>query len=131
MPTLDLTAKIVSAYVANNYARPADLPRLLASVDAALGQTAAKTNPTAPKPPASVKQTVFPDHIVSLENGKAYKILTTHLTRIGMTPEQYREKWGLPKDYPMVARKYAALRSATAKAHGLGLKNRAPSGKSK
>jgi predicted transcriptional regulator len=78
------------------------------------------------KPAVKPKKSVFPDYLVSLEDGKQYKALKRHLTRIGLTPAEYRAKWGLPNDYPMVAPNYAAVRSALAKSIGLGRKKAGP-----
>lgn len=122
---LELTTDIVSAYVGNNPVPMTELPNLIANVSAALQ---ALTQPAAePKeelvPAVNPKRSVFPDYIVSLENGQKFKSLKRHLmTQYGMTPEQYREKWGLPRDYPMVAPNYANARSELAKKLGLGRK---------
>ncbi|MGE7416742.1 MucR family transcriptional regulator [Methylobacterium tarhaniae] len=126
---LDLVAlagSIVSAYVANNSVPVADLSGLIASVHGALAGLGAPAAPVEerPTPPIPVRKTVTPDHIVSLEDGKPYKTLKRHLAGRGMTPEQYRVKWGLPADYPMVAANYAAQRSELAKTNGLGRKPR-------
>ena len=121
---LDLVAEIVSAYVGNNPVPQAGLPGLIAEVTAAfssLGQPAPE-----PKreliPAVSPKRSVFPDYIVSLEDGKQYRTMKRHLTKRGMTPEQYRQKWNLPATYPMVAESYSAKRSELAKSLGLGRK---------
>ena len=117
-----LTAEVVSAYVANNSIRPADLPDLIASVHRALQGLSAppQAEPEKREPPVSIKKTITPDYLISLEDGKRYKSLKRHLSGRGLTPEQYREKWGLPRDYPMVAPNYAKQRSELAKALGLG-----------
>ena len=118
-----LAADIVSAYVANNSVRPDDLPGLLTSTHAALQKLVAPApaaEPEKPAPPVPIRKTVTPDHIVSLEDGRPYKTLKRHLAGRGLTPEQYRAKWGLPHDYPMVAANYAAQRSELAKSSGLG-----------
>nr|WP_157091769.1 MucR family transcriptional regulator [Methylobacterium nodulans] len=125
-----LTADIVSAYVSKNSVPASELPGLLTSIHGTL-QALVSPPPAAPEkpvPPIPVKKTVTPDAIISLEDGKPYKSLKRHLTTRGLTPEQYREKWGLPPDYPMVAANYAAQRSELAKSIGLGQqrKNRAP-----
>ena len=121
---LELTAEIVSAYVANNSLPQSELPALLRAVHDALNHTAAgqvEAPAEAPKPAVAVKKSVTPDYIVCLEDGKKFKSLKRHLrTQYGMTPEQYREKWGLPADYPMVAPNYAKARSELAKEMGLG-----------
>jgi predicted transcriptional regulator len=120
-----LTADIVSAYVSNNAVPAAQLPALIESVSASvkgLQTGAAAAQPAASLVPAvNPKRSVFPDHIVCLENGKKFKSLKRHLaTEHGLTPDQYRAKWGLAPDYPMVAPNYSATRSALAKASGLG-----------
>ncbi|MER8753736.1 MucR family transcriptional regulator [Mesorhizobium sp. M1050] len=121
---IGLTADIVAAFVQNNPVPVAGLPDLIASVNAALsglGQPKAVEQP--PQMPAvNPKKSVFPDHIVSLEDGRKFKSMKRHLGLLGMTPDQYRAKWGLPRDYQMVAPNYAAQRSKLAKAIGLGRK---------
>jgi predicted transcriptional regulator len=125
---IKLTADIVSAYVSNNSVPSSDLPALIGQVHSALtrvssGQGESPAEP--PKPAISVKKSITADHIVCLEDGKKFKSLKRHLrTQYGMTPEQYREKWGLPADYPMVAPNYAAARSHLAKQMGLGQQRR-------
>jgi predicted transcriptional regulator len=125
---IGLTANIVSAYVSNNTVAARDIPALINQVHAALmrvttGQPDSSTEPL--KPAVPVKRSITPDHIVCLEDGKKFKSLKRHLrTQYSMTPEQYREKWGLPADYPMVAPNYAAARSQLAKQMGLGQQRR-------
>jgi predicted transcriptional regulator len=125
---IQLTANIVSAYVSNNTVASAEIPNLIAHVYSALmrissGQTAPPAEPL--KPAVAVKRSVTPEYIVCLEDGKKFKSLKRHLrTQYGITPEQYREKWGLPPDYPMVAPNYAAARSQLAKQMGLGQQRR-------
>ena len=122
----ELTADVVSAYVAHNNVRTEDLANLISTVRAAL--SSAGTSPAAPakaEPPMSWKKAIKPDFIISFEDGKQYKSMKRHLTRHGLTPQQYREKWGLPKDFPMVAPNYAAARSELAKKLGLGTKGQA------
>ena len=125
---VQLTANIVSAYVSNNTVASAEIPNLIAQVFSALmrissGQTAPPTEPL--KPAVAVKRSVTPEYLVCLEDGKKFKSLKRHLrTQYGITPEQYREKWGLPPDYPMVAPNYAAARSQLAKQMGLGQQRR-------
>lgn len=125
---IQLTANIVSAYVSNNTVASAEIPNLIAQVFSALmrissGQTAPPAEPL--KPAVAVKRSVTPEYIVCLEDGKKFKSLKRHLrTQYGITPEQYREKWGLPPDYPMVAPNYAAARSQLAKQMGLGQQRR-------
>ena len=125
---IELTAEIVSAYVSNNSVPAGDLSALINQVHSALsrvssGQADAPSEPL--KPAVSVKRSITPDHIVCLEDGKKFKSLKRHLrTQYNMTPEQYREKWGLPADYPMVAPNYARQRSRLAKEIGLGTRAR-------
>ncbi len=125
---MQLTANIVSAYVSNNTVASAEIPNLIGQVHSALmrissGQTAPPAEPL--KPAVAVKRSVTPEYIVCLEDGKKFKSLKRHLrTQYGITPEQYREKWGLPPDYPMVAPNYAAARSQLAKQMGLGQQRR-------
>jgi predicted transcriptional regulator len=125
---IDLAADIVSAYVSNNTVPAADLPALIASVHRALNNTAGvPVEPTQEplKPAVNPKKSVFPDYIVCLEDGKKFKSLKRHLrTHYDLSPEEYRDKWGLPADYPMVAPNYAAARSALAKKMGLGQQRR-------
>ncbi|MDR3436107.1 MucR family transcriptional regulator [Telmatospirillum sp.] len=121
---IELAADIISAYVRKNAVRPADLPGLIADVHGALVRVSAGSDPVvveAQKPAVPIKKSVFPDFIICLEDGKKFKSLKRHLgTDHDMTPEQYREKWRLASDYPMVAPNYAAQRSALAKSMGLG-----------
>lgn len=122
---IELTADIVSAYVSNNAVPVASLSELIESVNSSLSRIGKPTEPEKqPQVPAvNPKRSVFPDYIVSLEDGKKFKSLKRHLSvHYGLTPDEYREKWGLPKDYPMVAPNYAAVRSEMAKAIGLGRK---------
>src|SRR5918997_3513109 len=117
-----LTAEVVSAYVANNSLRPADIPDLIASVHRALQGLSAppQAEPEKREPPVPIKKSITPDFLISLEDGRRYKSLRRHLSGRGLTPEQYREKWGLPSNYPMVAPNYAKQRSELARAIGLG-----------
>ncbi|WP_029354185.1 MucR family transcriptional regulator [Bosea sp. 117] len=125
---IELAADIVSAYVSNNSISANDLPALIGDVYSALQRVSkGEVEPVAEplKPAVSVKKSVSPEFIVCLEDGKKFKSLKRHLrTQYNMTPEQYREKWGLPSDYPMVAPNYAAARSALAKQMGLGQQRR-------
>ena len=116
------TADVVSAYVANNALHISQLPELIVSVHAALKRLSAPGPIEAdrPEPPVPIKKSVTPDFLISLEDGRQYKSLKRHLTGRGLTPDQYRERWGLPRDYPMVAPNYAKQRSELAKALGLG-----------
>jgi predicted transcriptional regulator len=120
---IELAADIVSAFVSNNPIPPAELPSLIGKVHAALqnvGQPTPQQEEVKPLPAVSIRKSVTPDYLISLEDGKQYKSLKRHLTKLGLTPEAYREKWGLPRDYPMVAANYAAKRSELAKSLGLG-----------
>jgi len=125
---IELTAEIVSAYVSNNTVPAGDISGLISQVHAALARVSGKSGdaPAEPlKPAVSVKKSITPEHIVCLEDGKKFKSLKRHLrTQYNMTPEQYREKWGLSADYPMVAPNYAAARSQLAKQMGLGQQRR-------
>jgi len=122
---VELTAEIVAAYVGNHVVQAADLPSLIADVHTALsstsGQEVAAPVVEKPKPPVPIKKSVHNDYIICLEDGMKFKSLKRHLmTHYGMTPEEYREKWELPADYPMVAPAYAEARSRLAKQMGLG-----------
>ena len=120
---IGLTAAIVSAYVTRNSVPAANLPMVIASTHTALtelGGTVDVTKEERPTPLVPIKKTVTPDYIISLEDGRPYKTLKRHLAGRGITPDEYRQKWGLPHDYPMVAATYAAQRSQLAKASGLG-----------
>jgi len=121
---ISLTADIVSAYVSNNPLPVTGLSDLIASVHTSLtgiGHPAATEQPRH-EPAVNPKRSVFPDYIICLEDGKKFKSLKRHLAIHGLTPDQYRERWGLKADYPMVAPNYAAQRSELAKASGLGRK---------
>ncbi len=121
---LKLTAKIVSAHIGRNQVAPDALPTLIQAVYDSLATAGMAEPAPAPLTPAvPIRKSVFPDHIVCLEDGKKLKMLKRHLRgSYGMTPDQYRQKWGLPADYPMVAPNYASLRSNLAKQLGLGRK---------
>ena len=125
---IGLTATIVSAYVSNNSVPAQELSNLINQVHSALSRVSSGQGELASEPlrPAiSVKKSITPEYIVCLEDGKKIKSLKRHLrTQYGMTPEQYREKWGLPPDYPMVAPTYAQARSQLAKQMGLGQQRR-------
>jgi predicted transcriptional regulator len=126
---IDLTATIVSAYVSNNPTPASEIPGLIGQIHTALLRLSAgrvETPPLEPaKPAVSVKKSLTPDYLVCLEDGKRFKSLKRHLrTQYNMTPEQYRDKWGLPTDYPMVAPNYAVARSQLAKQMGLGQQRR-------
>jgi predicted transcriptional regulator len=125
---IELTAEIVSAYVSNNTVPASEIPSLINQVHAALSRVSGKSGDVQAeplKPAVSVKKSITPEHIVCLEDGKKFKSLKRHLrTQYNMTPEQYRDKWGLGADYPMVAPNYAAARSQLAKQMGLGQQRR-------
>ena len=129
---LALTADIVAAHVSNNSVAVNDLPNLIQNVHAALsGISGASAAPEPkPEPKVSIRASIKPDYIVCLEDGKKLKMLKRHLmTHYQMTPDQYRQKWGLSADYPMVAPNYAEQRRALAKSIGLGTKRRKTRGK--
>ena len=123
---LELTSRIVSAQLSHNALPASELPALIDQVFQAvtgLGTSIQAEAELRPQPAVPVKRSVFADHIVCLEDGKKLKLLKRHLmTSYGMTPQAYRERWGLPPDYPMVAPSYAARRSTLAKSIGLGSK---------
>ncbi|WP_367160154.1 MucR family transcriptional regulator [Kozakia baliensis] len=121
---LELTAQIVSAHVTNNPIGGENLPGLIKQVYSALqGAGHVEAEPERPQPAVPIKRSVFPDYIVCLEDGKKLKMLKRHLqSAYNMTPEQYRERWGLPSDYPLVAPNYAERRSHLAREIGLGRK---------
>lgn len=115
------TADIVAAHVQNNSVAISDLPQLIKTVHESLAGLSGDSPAEKPQPAVSVRRSVTPDYIVCLEDGRKLKMLKRHLaTAYGMTPEDYREKWGLPADYPMVAPNYAKQRSSLAKKIGLG-----------
>jgi predicted transcriptional regulator len=124
---LALTTEIVAAHVSNNTVAVGDLPTLINQVYqslATIGQSPASPSER-PQPAVSVKKSVHPDYIICLEDGKKLKMLKRHLkTAYNMTPEEYRDRWGLPPDYPMVAPNYARQRSRLAKEIGLGTRGR-------
>ncbi len=127
---VELATQIVAAYVSKNTVEQADLPRLIMEVHRALEKAAGGTQPGAPiapeaKPAVNARRSITPDYLICLEDGKKFKSLKRHLrTHFNLTPEQYREKWGLPSDYPMVAPNYATSRSKLAKNMGLGHKRK-------
>ena len=120
----DMAAKIVGAYVMNNSVNAADLPRLIGDVHSALvGLGAARIDEVPELVPAvSIKKSITPDFLICLDDGKHFKSMKRHIGQLGMTPAEYRQKWNLPGDYPMVAPNYAAVRSGLAKTNGLGRK---------
>ena len=122
---VEMTAEIVSAYVSNSTVAPADLPALIQQVHRALADIASGAQAQEATPPAApavpIKKSITPDYLICLEDGRKFKSLKRHLrTKYDMSPDQYRSKWGLAKDYPMVAPNYAAARSNLAKQMGLG-----------
>lgn len=123
-----IAASIVAAYVSNNTVASNDLPALIADTHAALSRAAgrpAQIEREDNRPKIAVKKSVMPDYIICLEDGKKFKSLKRHLrTHYNLSPEEYREKWSLPHDYPMVAPNYAQARSALAKKMGLGTSRR-------
>jgi predicted transcriptional regulator len=129
----ELTADIVVAFVANNALPIAELPALIQSAHAALAKLASGSVISAPleekkEPAVSIRKSITPDYLFCLDDGKRFKSLRRHLATLGLTPDEYRTKWNLPADYPMVAPNYAAQRSELAKRAGLGQlrKNAAP-----
>jgi predicted transcriptional regulator len=123
--SIELAAEVVAAFVANNSPPIADLAALIHSVHAALEKLSSGLAIAAPlvekaEPAVSIRKSVTPDFLVCLDDGKKFKSLRRHLATLGMTPDQYRTKWSLPSDYPMVAANYAAHRSELAKKSGLG-----------
>lgn len=129
--TIEMTTDVVAAYLSNNPVDAAALPELIRSVHQALSAAAngAAEPAAAPLEPAvPVKRSINPDYLVCLEDGRKFKSLKRHLrTQYSLTPDEYRTKWGLPKDYPMVAPSYAQARSALARQMGLGQGGRQPS----
>jgi len=127
---LEMTADIVSAYVSNNTLSPAEVPGLIASIHTALSTVttgAPEPEPEIKEPAVPVRKSITPDFLICLEDGRKFKSLKRHLrTKYDISPEEYRAKWGLPKDYPMVAPNYAKARSELAKSMGLGQGGRKP-----
>jgi len=123
---LELTTEIIAAHASNNILAPADLPQLIQDVFQTLANVGVSPAvPEKPRPAVSPKRSIFPDYIICLEDGKKLKMLKRHLkTAYNMTPDQYRGRWGLAPDYPMVAPNYARHRSTLAKKIGLGTKPR-------
>lgn len=129
---MELTADIVAAYVSKNAVPVASLPELIQSINSSLSKIGGPAEPETPTltPAVNPKRSVFPDYIICLEDGKKFKSLKRHLgVHYGLTPDEYRAKWGLKSDYPMVAPNYAAQRSALAKSSGLGKKPAAKTSK--
>ena len=119
----ELTADVVKAFVTNNAIPASELRTLVESVHATFSRLSHAAPQPAPQPvaaPSVIRESVTPDFLISLENGKKYRTLRFHLAKLGLSPEAYRQKWRLPPDYPMVAASFAARRSALAKASGFG-----------
>ena len=122
---IELAAEIVAAFVSNNPLPKSDLPALIHAMHAAVAALSTEVKSTPPaieakEPAVPIRRSITPDFLICLEDGKRFKSLRRHLGTLGLTPHQYREKWKLPSDYPMVAPNYAAQRSAMAKKIGLG-----------
>lgn len=127
---LEMTADMFSAYVSNNTVSPDGVAALIGSIHATMTQLAAggiEPEPEVKEPAVPVRKSITPDYLICLEDGRKFKSLKRHLrTKYDMSPEEYRAKWGLPKDYPMVAPNYAKARSELAKQMGLGQGGRKP-----
>lgn len=127
---LEMTADIVSAYVGNNNVQAGELPGLIQNIHAALSQVSSgpvEPEPEPKEPAVPIRKSISPDFLICLEDGRKFKSLKRHLrTKYDMSPEDYRARWGLPKDYPMVAPNYAKARSDLAKSMGLGQGGRKP-----
>ena len=121
---LSMVTQIVSAHLANNSVAISDVPKLIENVHSTLAAVGkASQEPPKPEPAVAPNKSVTHDHIICLEDGTKHKMLKRHLmSAFGLTPDQYRQRWGLPKDYPMVAPAYSKVRSALAKKAGLGTK---------
>jgi predicted transcriptional regulator len=122
---IELAAEIVAAFVSNNPLPKSDLPALIHAMHTAVASLSTEPESAAPPieakgPAVPIRKSITPDFLICLEDGKRFKSLRRHLAALGLTPHQYREKWKLPSDYPMVAPNYAAQRSAMAKKIGLG-----------
>lgn len=130
---MELTTEVIAAYVSNNLVAASELPKLMRDVYQTLSAVGA-TEPLIerPRPAVPIKKSVFPDYVICLEDGKKLKMLKRHLkTAYNMSPEDYRERWGLPADYPMVAPNYAKHRSVLAKEIGLGTSRRSAANEAK
>ena len=125
---IEMTVEVVTAYVTKNHVRAAELAELISTVHASLAgmgsEPVAEPEPDRLVPPVSIKKSITDEYLVSMEDGKHYRSLKRHLSVRGMTPDEYRAKWGLPRDYPMVAPAYAKARSDLAKSFGLGSQRR-------
>ena len=124
---VELSTEIVCAYVSNNVLSPSDVVKFISEVHAALKTVHQEAMPQPEvklKPAVSIKKSIYPDYLICLEDGKKFKSLKRHIrTQYGLSPAEYREKWGLPATYPMVAPNYSKVRSRLAKANGLGRKS--------
>jgi predicted transcriptional regulator len=123
----EMAAEIVAAFVSNNSVPRSELSALFETVHAAvkrLAEGGAVASTESPAPAVSIRKSVSPDYLICLDDGLKFKSLRRHLSTLGMTPDQYRAKWNLPSDYPMVAPNYAAQRSALAKNSGFGLREK-------
>jgi len=127
----DLVADVAAAYFSNSHVNPTDIPQVIAQIAGSLAAVGAPqaeaqagdgANERAKATPAQVRKSITPDALISFEDGKSYKTLKRHLTLKGLTPAEYRERWGLPRDYPMTAPSYSARRSELARSLGLGRK---------
>ncbi len=124
---INRTVDLVVAYLSNNHVSSAEIPALIANVHAALiglSATAMQTEAVQKPTPADIKKSITQDHLISFEDGKPYKTLRRHLTLRGLSPEAYREKWGLPRDYPMTSAGYSQQRADLARALGRGQQRR-------
>ncbi len=125
---IEMTVEVVTAYVTKNHVRAAELAELISTVHASLAgmgsEPVAEPEPDRLVPPVSIRKSITDEYLISLEDGKHYRSLKRHLSVRGMTPDEYRAKWGLPRDYPMVAPAYAKARSDLAKSFGLGSQRR-------
>ncbi len=121
---IEMTVDVIAAYISNNHIRATELPELISTVHASLtgmgSAPMAEPEPGKLVPHVSIRKSITDDYLISQENGQRYQSLKKHLTKHGLTPEQYRTKWGLPVDYPMIAPAYARERSKMAKAYGFG-----------
>jgi predicted transcriptional regulator len=130
LSVIEMAADIVSAYVGKNAVQPDQLPEIIRQVHGALtsvGSGASDAPPAKLEPAVPIRKSIQPDHLICLEDGRKFKSLKRHLrTKYDLSPDEYRQKWGLPRDYPMVAPSYAASRSELAKSMGLGQGGRKP-----
>ncbi len=121
---IEMTVEVVTAYVTKNHVRAAELPELISTVHASLAgmgsEPVAEPEPDRLVPPVSIRKSITDEYLISLEDGQRYKSLKKHLSKHGLTPDEYRTRWSLPHDYPMVAPAYARARSELAKSIGLG-----------